>query len=604
MGSTERGVVLEPIEELLGLGTFVWEPPGVLWSAGMFRLLGLPVEPVDSMIFFDRVHPEDRARTLMAWRIIVEEGRHEPFHYRVLGADGTPRWVVGRGTVTKGANGELVRMVGTLVDVTEQRAAAEQLADANALLAETQRAAGVGTYVFDFASGRIAASEELVRIVGLPPGTPFDRGTSERLIHPDDRARQVEWGTRVAAGEAPPPLLSRLVRPDGNMIHIESRGRRADGPGGPRMVGVLLDVTTRIELEDQLRHAATMDAIGALAAGIAHDFNNYLTVVALQVERMRNGRGQSGPGELESMAGALDRCAGLVRQLLSFARQHPFRPERCDLASRAAAVAEMFGRLVGPDIDVQVEGGGPLPIEADGAQLDAAIMNLLVNARDAMPGGGKVTMTFSIDGEHARVQIADTGSGIAPEVLPRIFEPYFTTKPEGRGTGLGLAAVYGTVRQHGGSIRASARPGGGTLFDLRLPLVSTAPAARGRTSPRTSFALRILLVEDLDVVRDAIERLLRDEGHQVVTAGDGEHALAAVRGGAEIDVVLSDVVMPRMGGVALARALAEERPKLPVILMSGHAGDADGDGGALRIDKPFSREQLDAALARAVHKLV
>ena len=155
-----------------------------------------------------------------------------------------------------------------------------------------------------------------------------------------------------------------------------------------------------------------------------------------------------------------------------------------------------------------------------------------------------------------------------------------------------------------GSIRASARPGGGTLFDLRLPLVSTAPAARGRTAPRTSFALRILLVEDLEVVRDAIERLLRDDGHQVVTAGDCEEALAAVRGGAEIDVVLSDVVMPRMGGVALARALAEERPKLPVILMSGHAGGAEGDGIAQRIDKPFSREQLAAALARAVHKLV
>jgi two-component system cell cycle sensor histidine kinase/response regulator CckA len=355
-------------------------------------------------------------------------------------------------------------------------------------------------------------------------------------------------------------------------------------------------VTARVELEEKLRHTATMDAIGTLAAGIAHDFNNYLTVLALQVESARGGRRALGPSDLGKMAGAIDRCAGLVRQLLAFARQSPFRPQLLDLAERVSAVVEMFERLTGPEIEVSVSGVGPLPVDGDGAQLDAVFMNLLVNARDAMPSGGRILLTMSAVAGQAVVRLTDTGVGIAPEIRARIFEPYFTTKQAGRGVGLGLAAAYGTVKQHRGEITVASEPGAGTTFEVRLPLADGRATEVAPPAPPSRPA-RILLVEDLPMVRDAIERMLIDEGHQVTTAGDGEAALAKLRAGAVVDVVLSDIVMPRLTGTALARRLAEERPGLPVILMSGHAGGEESP--ALRIDKPFSIEQLRDALARA-----
>jgi two-component system cell cycle sensor histidine kinase/response regulator CckA len=198
---------------------------------------------------------------------------------------------------------------------------------------------------------------------------------------------------------------------------------------------------------------------------------------------------------------------------------------------------------------------------------------------------------------HAVVCVSDTGVGIAPEILPRIFEPYFTTKQVGRGVGLGLAAVYGTVRQHGGEISVHAEPGGGSTFEVRLPLAEGRAATAAAPAPASAPA-RILLVEDLAMVREAIERMLHDEGHTVITAEDGEAALAALRGGVVVDVVLSDVVMPKMSGTALARTLAAEHAGLAVILMSGHASGEQVDAPALRLDKPFSIEQLRDALAR------
>jgi PAS domain S-box-containing protein len=594
----QHGALLDTVEEVVGLGTYIWEiGRRVLWSRGFFRLLGLaPGEMMPSTVFFERVHPEDRARVVMAWQIAAQQGRVESFAYRLVRPDGQVRRVIGRGVFTDRGS----KLVGTIVDVTEIEQARERLAEALAVLADTQRAAGVGTYVYDLTRKRIEWSEELHRLIGVPVGAAVEPETWLTHIHEDDRERQRDYFWRVVAGEQPPPIRVRVRRSDGSEIHLESIARRLERPNGPCVVGVTMDVTARVELEDRLRQAATMDAIGTLAAGVAHDFNNYLTVLSVQIDAIRAGRRTANERDLASMADAVDRASGLVRQLLAFARRHPFQPCRLDLVAQVEAVIGLFRRVSGPELEIVFRADGPLPVHADAAQLDGAVMNLLVNARDAMPHGGTLTVELDAEAGNARLRVIDTGCGIAPELLPRIFEPYFTTKTEGGGVGLGLAAVYGVVRQHGGHIDVSSSVGRGTTFEVCLPLSPGGEHAAPPPATEPSVqGLRILLVEDVDAVRDALAMLLVDEGHQVEAAADGQAALERVRGGGGFDVVLSDVVMPRLDGHGLVRRLAEEQPELPVILMSGYADRRIDETRVVAwLDKPFSRQQLLSVLAR------
>jgi two-component system cell cycle sensor histidine kinase/response regulator CckA len=609
----EGGPFLRSIEEALGLGVYIWEPgKRVQWSVGMCHIVGVdPCGGVPSTIFFERVHPEDRARVMMGWEAALA-GRYEPFTYRMMHDDGEVRWIRGASSITRDAAGNAVRMVGTLVDVTEQERSAEQLAQVHELLAATQRAGGVGTYLYDMTQRRLEWSEEMYRMVGRDPGTPVPPDLPAELLHPEDRPRMVEYGARVAKGEDPPPLLTRMRHSDGTMRWIESRSRRVDRPDGPVILGVAVDVTGRVELEAHLRHAAKMEAVGTLAAGVAHDFNNYLTVLAVQLETMRL-RGAPSEDDVGMMSDAIERCSGLVRQLLTFARRQPFRPRKLDLSAQVRDVLRLFTRVTGPEVIVEVHDAGPLPVRADAAQLDGAVMNLLVNARDAIGAGtGRIVVELQAEdipagdprledlrgGRYARLRIRDTGSGIATELLPRIFEPYFTTKAGRGGTGLGLAAVYGTVQQHEGSIQVRSEPGQGATFDVYLPL-DDQPAAR---DDEVAVVLapagrRVLVVEDVAPVREAIGALLAQDGFVVATAIDGADALAKVRAGERYDLVLSDVVMPRLDGRALARELSTIAPSLPVILMSGYNDDSDDGGLAVQLYKPFSREQLHAAIA-------
>ena len=601
----ERGALLATIEDELGLGTYVSEPGGrAMWSRGFFRLLGLVPGPVDPNVFFERVHPDDRMRVAMAWQVALTDGRVDPIEYRLVQPDGAVRYVIGRGTVTR--DGDVTtRVVGTLVDVTEAHDGKERLAEALALLADTQRAAGVGSYHFDVATGRMEWSDEMYRIMGRDPGSPIDAAYAASRVHPEDAARQAAWTQRLLAGEIVEPLLVRVRRDDGSVVHLESISRLVERPAGPCIVGVSTDVTTRVELEERVRHAAKMDAVGTLAAGVAHDFNNYLTVLSVELEALRTGRRPATPETLGSMADAVERCAGLVRQLLAFARQHPFRPQPVDLAAQIEAVVRLFARVAGPDLAIRTELAS-LVVRADPAQLDGAVMNLLINARDAMPGGGELAVELTEQvlarGRYARLRVRDTGVGIPADVLPRIFEPYFTTKGVGGGSGLGLAAVYGTVHQHDGWVDVISSAGQGATFDVFLPIEVGPPPriASGSTPPATR--LRILLVEDVPAVRAALATMLEDEGHAVEEAGDGHAALERLRAGADFDLVLSDVVMPRLGGVELATAIAAELPALPVVLMTGGSDARVERAGTARIDKPFTREDLLALLARVVDR--
>jgi two-component system, cell cycle sensor histidine kinase and response regulator CckA len=609
----DRGELLDMIEEVMGLGLYVWEPGRrVRWSRGMYRLLGLdPSRPVPAAHYYEHVHPDDRARVVMASTTVLTRGMVEEFRYRLRRPDGTVDWVAGAGWVERdGEDGPVARVVGTIVRVTDVQRADDNLAQVNALLADTQRAAGIGSYVYNLTSGTLEYSDELYRLLGIEPGTRVDGMAAHRLVHVEDAVRQLEWGTRIAAGELLPPLLARIVRPaDGRTVYLESIARRVERAEGPCVVGVSLDVTARVALEEELRHAARTEAVGALAAGIAHDFNNYLAVLAAQLDLSRLQGGTLRPTDHETMMGALERCAGLVRQLLAFARKHPYHPEPLDLATQVKAVAALFERVSGAAVRTVLMIADRPVVHGDSTQLDGALMNLLVNARDAMPGGGTIEVALAEvtrdrgelpAGRYARLAVTDTGTGIEPEHLPYVFEPYFTTKANDRGTGLGLAAVLGTVRQHGGEVNIASEVGTGTTVEVLLPIAD--PTGDGRVvvrpEPAPVAAMTLLLVEDLEIVRVALASLLEMEGHVVTTAHDGRAALDLVESGAVFDLVLSDVEMPRMDGVSLARALIARTPAVPILLMTGYADHAAAAGVAVTLNKPFSRDELIAAMAR------
>jgi two-component system cell cycle sensor histidine kinase/response regulator CckA len=407
-----------------------------------------------------------------------------------------------------------------------------------------------------------------------------------------------------------------------------------DVEGRPeRVLGVMLDTTERHALEEQLRQAQKMDAVGRLAGGVAHDFNNLLTVIrgnaALLLEHMAPEHELR--GEVLEIERAASRASDLTRQLLAFGRKQVLQPQDLDLNAVVAQLTRMLDRLIPKTIAVVLT---PAPdvglVRADRGQVEQVILNLVINARDAMPGGGRLELcTGDLRVEHASggrqgdgpvappevpirpgryvyLSVTDTGTGMSEGTRARAFEPFFTTKPVGEGTGLGLATVYGIVKQSDGYVWIESQPGRGTTVHVCLPRVegevrvvrptpSVIPVVPG---PRT-----VLLVEDEDGVRDLTQRVLQRQGYVVLVARDGVEALAIVAAHREaIDVLVTDVVMPRLGGSELVHTVRAERPDLPVLFMSGYARNAvvrgaPGDRRTRFLQKPFTVPAFQQAVA-------
>ena len=370
-----------------------------------------------------------------------------------------------------------------------------------------------------------------------------------------------------------------------------------------RHLFVLRDITERRELEELLRQSQKMEAIGQLAGGIAHDFNNLLTVIAGYAHMARRHVGV-GPGspELTEIVHAADRAAELTRQLLAFARQQVLAPAPLDVNEVARGLVPMLGRLIGEDVRIAMLAGAGLPrVLADRAQVEQVIINLAINARDAMPDGGTLSIETSagVLDEFVCLSVTDTGSGIEPAVLERIFEPFFTTKAPGVGTGLGLATVHGIVTQSGGHVRVSSHVEHGSTFSVSLPAVVGAAAVDAPAPDVFPERLRgdetILLCEDDESVRRLAVLFLAGEGYTVVSCGTPDEALSAVAerpGG--IDALVTDIVMPEMSGVELA-----SRVGLPALFVSGYAAEKV-EPGTSYLEKPFDR----LGLVRAVRALL
>jgi two-component system cell cycle sensor histidine kinase/response regulator CckA len=447
-------------------------------------------------------------------------------------------------------------------------------------------------------------------------------------IPPDDRQGSSDLTGRALAGERLADVEVRRVRRDGKLLELSLSTAAIRGPDGTAegIVAVYLDLTARHQLEQQLHHSQKMEAIGRLAGGVSHDFNNLLTVIRgfSEMALKRSGLDPATRHDLEEVHKAALRASDLTGQLLAFSRRQPVQPRIVDLNTLVADMAKMLQRLIGENIQLETRMGTRLGrIRMDPGQIEQLIANLVVNARDAMPSGGKLVLETanhsctdgsgprcrpSCPGPSVMLSVSDTGTGMDPETLRHIFEPFFTTKARGKGTGLGLSTVYGVVQQCGGDVEVVSEPGRGTTFRVYLPLaVSAAAEARppdaARVTPQGSET--VLLVEDEDMVRALVHRNLERLGYEVLVARHGEEALElAEQCSGAIDLLLTDVVMPGLGGPEVARRLSATRPGLRVLYLSGYAAIESEQPAAAPLgpllQKPFA---LDA-LARKVREVI
>jgi two-component system cell cycle sensor histidine kinase/response regulator CckA len=490
-------------------------------------------------------------------------------------------------------------------------------------------AARAGTWDVDFATGCVNWSDTLESLHGLRPGT--FAGTLRAFleaVHPDDREQVREALERAMRDRTDPHIQYRTAWSDGSIHRISTIGRIFyDESGAPmRAAGVALDVTERTELEERHRQSQKMEAIGQLAGGIAHDFNNLLTAIHGYSEMLTEALEPDCPhlSDVREIRRAADRATALTRQLLAFSRNQILEPRILDLRESLQSMEAMLSRLIGEDIEVVVRTASDAGhVKADPGQVEQVILNLALNARDAMPKGGTMIIELSnaeLDAAYARrhagaspgryvqLSVSDTGTGMDSATIARIFDPFFTTKAHGRGTGLGLSTVYGIVKQSGGNIWVYSEPGRGSTFKVYLPRIDE-PADRpcGETlSASIRGAETVLVVEDEHAVRELVRKVLERSGYRVLVASTPHEALQIIsQGGHAIHLLMSDVVLPQMGGRALAEQITAQLPDVRVLYMSGYTDDAIVHHGVLDPGTPFLQKPFTArALTKKVREVL
>jgi two-component system cell cycle sensor histidine kinase/response regulator CckA len=550
-----------------------------------------------------------------------------------LARDGSERRVQWTHTVVQDDRGEPAYVVSTGHDVTAERRSAAQLR------ASEQKLEAILDSIDDFVWSQRADDRAMIfmsssfeRIYGVPSEALRDDPRAwERVVHPADRERVREFVPLLTrTGRA--SMEYRIVHRDGSVRWVLDRawGVKDEAGRWTRFDGIARDVTDQKQLEEQFRQSQKMEAVGLLAGGIAHDFNNLLTAIGgyagLLVERL-----VSDPDSLKharAVQRAADRAAALTRQLLAFSRKQVLQPKVFSPNTLLVDLEPLVRRLIGEDVELAVETSPALgDVRADVGQIEQVVMNLVVNARDAMPRGGRLllrTENVMLDapsgtgesavpaGRYVALVVTDSGQGMSEAVRARIFEPFFTTKPTGKGTGLGLSTAYGIVRQSGGQIRVESVLGRGTEFRVLLPRHdggkdpdAPAPGTRAIEAPRGET---ILVVEDEPSVLDLAREVLESQGHRVLTSVNGREALDAARRHArEIRLVLTDVVMPQMGGIELVEALGPILPAIPVVFMSGYSEavvrrEGMVTPGAGFVQKPFRSDDLARAVRFALDR--
>lgn len=575
------------------------------------EFVGATLEEVVGEKWLERLHPDDREPTVRRWMRAVENGEEYATEFRLRRHDGEYRMHRASAKPIRDEHGRIERWFGACLDVEEQHRLSQRLE-------RTLESITDAFYAFDHDWRFIYVNAEGERQAGDRRESMLGRNVWEiypaakQTLHYSEYHRAVERGQPVHFVDYYEPLdmwLEVSAYPTDYGLAVYQR-----------------DVTNQKRIEERSRQAQRLESIGQLTGGIAHDFNNMLTVIAGNTELIleQYPHDEQLVGLAEIIQNAARRGADLTSRLLAFARRQPLEPGPVDLNRLTGQIEKMLGRTLGEHVELEVvRSPGLWPAMIDPGQLEDALLNLCINARDAMPDGGQLTIeTFNarIDedyadrqlevdpGQYVGVAVTDTGEGIEPEVLSRIFEPFFTTKEKGRGTGLGLAMVYGFVKQSGGHVTVYSEPGEGTTVRLYLPRAEGSAADPGYPPAPAHRDGRetVLLVEDDELVRQVAARQLSTLGYTVLEADSGDDALQQLEEHAPIDLLFTDVVMPgNMSGKALAERAVEKYPGLKVLFTSGYTENAIVHHGRLDanvrlLSKPYTREQLARAIRRTL----
>jgi PAS domain S-box-containing protein len=649
-GGIESGRVRAILAAAGASGTWDWDIATDLLHVDerFAELYGLDAEAVraglPTSVFFRAIHPDDRARMRIAVAGILGGSELFSKEFRISTPDGSVLWMHGRGQSHLDAADRPVRFTGLLIDVTERKRTEERLRIA-------QSAGGIGTFEYSDGFATAAVSAEFCRLLGLHPANVLPVKTVNGVLQPGEPTILPDGYHHDLDTIENLDREFRIVRADdGAERWIARRGEivREGRGAGYRLIGVIYDVTAakqqeaelrelnetlemrveeevaeRQQAEEALRQAQKMEAVGHLTGGIAHDFNNLLTIIIGNIDTVtRRLDSDIDPRARRALDHALkgaERAAALTQRLLAFSRRQPLDPKPIDIGRLLAGMSDLLTRSISETIAIQVSSPADLWwTDADPHQLENAILNLAVNARDAMPSGGSLTIearNVVVSGKapihrdvpagaYVEIAVVDGGTGMSPETVARVFDPFFTTKEVGKGTGLGLSMVYGFVKQTGGHIHIESQLDVGTTVSLYLPRLlrgneqevsdEAPPAELGSVSET------VLVVEDDDDVRTYTVGILRELGYRVVESPDGAAALHVLeRQEPPVDLILTDVVMPKMSGRELAEAARRIQPGVKVLFTSGYTRDAimrDGrlEPGVDLLSKPFNYVTLAA----------
>ena len=602
-----------------GLWDFDLQTGAVYFSPVWARLLGFSYAEVPQSIdfFWSRVHPDDVARIQdVLARHLAGELPVKELEIRMQMKTGEYRWFLDQGKVVeRTGDGRPLRMLGTISDITDRRRAVEALHESESRFRALFDESPVGVALVDLAESRIAEmNEACLRVLGYGRHEVIGRTMVELGLWADEAERRRTARRLIDAGLVAGAEV-RLRRRDGTEFWALVSSSVVRFEGNPLALVTLQDITERRDFEARVLQSQKMEVVGHLAGGVAHDFNNVLTVITSTAELALDDVPEGGPAHdaLQTIRDASTRAARLTGQLLAFSRQQILQPAPLDLNEVAQGLEPMVRRVAGDAVIVDVAtASAPVAVMADRGSLEQVLLNLAINARDAMPDGGTLTITVGTaqvsagaggpalaPGRYATLTVADTGVGMTEATRRRIFEPFFTTKEVGKGTGLGLSMVHGVVQQSGGDVTVASAPGAGSRFTLYLPLSTEAPV-RDAPPPRQVAAGHetVLVVDDDADIRFMLRRALSHAGYRVELAASGEEALVTLgRLNGQVDLVLTDVMMPGIGGRELAERVRGAHPSARILFTSGYAENAIAHHGVLAdgvqfLPKPYTLQAL------------
>jgi two-component system cell cycle sensor histidine kinase/response regulator CckA len=586
------------------------------------KILGYSPEELKSSSGIEQIHPDDRDHVKRAAEESRKTGIGRPLEYRIRHKDGTWRVLESTSSVVKNAEGHPDKLIIVNRDISDRKRASEALRLSEASFRSVVENAPYGIYRANGAGKFSRVNPALQKMLGYETLEELSRANLATDIYRDPEEHRRAGGLFASAKGF--DVEVEWKRKDGSPLRARCSGRLVEGEAGEYNGEACFevfveDVTEKRVLEQQLHMAVKMEAVGRLSGGIAHDFNNLLGVIIgyAQVLKRRLKAGEDLFEYAEEIEKAGQRAASLTRQLLAFSRQQVLAPAVLNLNALISDMGKMIHRLIGEDIELVMKLDPAIgSVKADHGQIEQVVMNLAVNARDAMPNGGSMALetaaaTFDLAytrqhpgskiGSYVMFAVSDSGMGMSAETLIHIFEPFFTTKDLGKGTGLGLATVYGVVKQSGGYVCVESEIGRGSSFKVYLPLIEEPVRVEEAVTPEPeSFrgSETVLLVEDADALRKLSITLLEQYGYRVLSAANGTDALLLARKETRgIDLLLTDVIMPGLGGHALAQRLVALRPGLRVLYMSGYTDSSIAQHGVLEpgislLHKPFTEEQL------------